>query len=492
MLRRALALVLLLTLLAPIPATAGGNCGSFYVYTVNDSVTSANLNGNIAQASTTNSTPQCLAGYSANIAQMQANTDPFPAASESLATATSGEIERLRFVIKKITGWSQWYKYTEAASLPTATQVPALGVNVAAGATGTITGAGSANNQTLLQLTRFTDAAPAGAFITLKNAAAGTLFNLDITGTVTAGVWQGTRVAQTYGGTNIDTSASSGVPSINAGTWTANAITSGAYAKGAAANTITFQATPIPTADLGSGSANSGTFLRGDQTWAATGLQNQTTFTAGGTWTVPAGVTQVVIEVWGGGGGGGGGKGNAAADGKAGGGGGGGEYAWGVFTVVPTNNHTVTIGTAGTAGAGGSSADGTAGGNGGNTSVGVLIQANGGSGGAPGVGAGASGGGAGGAGGTGGGATRQINGQAGNAGNYINGIISQGGQGGGSFAAQGGGGSWTGRGGGVPPNATAGQQPGGGGGGGSGNDFNGGSVGANGGAGGAGLVRIWY
>lgn len=50
-----------------------------------------------------------LDDYSTSLAQMQAVTDPYPASAESLATSGSGELERLRYVIKQITGEAQWY-----------------------------------------------------------------------------------------------------------------------------------------------------------------------------------------------------------------------------------------------------------------------------------------------------------------------------------------------------------------------------------------------
>ena len=43
--------------------------------------------------------------------------------------------------------------------------------------------------------------------------------SLATVGTVGTGVWQGTRVAAAYGGTNIDTSSSTGVARIDSGTW---------------------------------------------------------------------------------------------------------------------------------------------------------------------------------------------------------------------------------------------------------------------------------
>ncbi|MBA3022931.1 MAG: LamG domain-containing protein [Sideroxydans sp.] len=73
------------------------------------------------------------------------------------------------------------------------------------------------------------------------------------------------------------------------------------------------------------------------------------TFTASGTWTAPAGVTSVDVEMWGGGGGGGGGEGDNS---DGGGGGGGGAYSrTTTVTVVPGTTYTVTVGAAGTAGA---------------------------------------------------------------------------------------------------------------------------------------------
>ena len=73
------------------------------------------------------------------------------------------------------------------------------------------------------------------------------------------------------------------------------------------------------------------------------------TFTSSGTWTAPAGVTSVDVEVWGGGGGGGGGEGDNS---DGGGGGGGGAYSRTTsITVVPGTTYTVTVGAAGTAGA---------------------------------------------------------------------------------------------------------------------------------------------
>lgn len=71
-------------------------------------------------------------------------------------------------------------------------------------------------------------------------------------------------------------------------------------------------------------------------------------FRSSGTFIVPAGVTKIEVEIWGGGGGGGNGynDGSAAA---SGGGGGGGDYNLGIFTVTPGSSFPVTVGSGGNA-----------------------------------------------------------------------------------------------------------------------------------------------
>lgn len=48
--------------------------------------------------------------YSANVSQMQTTADPGEVGTESLATTLAGELTRLRFMIKEITGENQWYE----------------------------------------------------------------------------------------------------------------------------------------------------------------------------------------------------------------------------------------------------------------------------------------------------------------------------------------------------------------------------------------------
>lgn len=178
-------------------------------------------------------------------------------------------------------------------------------------------------------------------------------------------------------------------------------------------------------------------------------------FTSSGTFTVPAGVTQVKARVWGAGG-----AGAGSTTGSPAGGGAGGGYAEGWVPVTPGASIPVTVAAA-VPGANG----GAAGGAGGSSSFGSLISATGGGGGQTGSGQSSVG--------TGTGGSLSISGRPG-----LGGAGTQGGPGGGAGLA----GSI-----GFSPNTsgTSGSFPGGGG---SGAGSSGGVWG--GGAGGAGLVIV--
>jgi hypothetical protein len=97
--------------------------------------------------------------------------------------------------------------------------------------------------------------------------------------------------------------------------------------------------------------------------WAAAGggLQSRQIFTSSGTWTRPAGITKVIVEVQGAGGGGGGCASAGAGNAAGGYGGGGGGYARRFINVSAIASSTITVGAAGAAGAAGANAGGTGG-----------------------------------------------------------------------------------------------------------------------------------
>jgi len=120
------------------------------------------------------------------------------------------------------------------------------------------------------------------------------------------------------------------------------------------------------------------------------GVPNMQVFDTNGIFTVPAGVTRIMVEVWGGGGGGGAAYNVGGPSGVEGGGGGGGGYGKQVFTVTPGATYNVSVGSGGAGSTGsGASAGGT-------SSFGALVSAPGGGGGVDGSstkhGAGGSGG----------------------------------------------------------------------------------------------------
>lgn len=103
-------------------------------------------------------------------------------------------------------------------------------------------------------------------------------------------------------------------------------------------------------------------------------------FTANGTFTVPAGVSELRVDAYGGGGGGGGGDSTTFGEGS----GGGGAYNAGVITVSPGAVLTIVIGGGGKGGLGGNPGGaGSAGGSSkiANSSKVILFSANGGKGG---------------------------------------------------------------------------------------------------------------
>ena len=205
--------LLIASLILPDRAHAVGNCAVFRSWSTGDTVTAADLNASFLQAATTNGTPTCVDDYSTDLAQMRLNTSPGGVGSESLATSLAGELERLRYVVKNVFGWAQWYSLSD---------IDLGSKNVTT--TGTITGAGFG-----------------GGTVTVANGGTGRT-------TLTSGSYLKGN------GTGQVSLQAAPIPVADGGTG-ATTLTSGAYLKGAGTSAITAQATPIPVADGGSGAA---------------------------------------------------------------------------------------------------------------------------------------------------------------------------------------------------------------------------------------------
>ena len=135
-----------------------------------------------------------------------------------------------------------------------------------------------------------------------------------------------------------------------------------------ALNATNLDSGTVPTARLGTGTADADSFLRGDGAWAsaAAGLKSFQTFTSSGTWTKPSGITLIKVYCTGGGG---------SGCNTPGGGGAGGGTAIVYVNVSAISSETVTIGSGG--------AGASAGGSGGTSSFGSHCSATGGGTGAP-------------------------------------------------------------------------------------------------------------
>lgn len=95
-----------------------GNCAIYRSWETGNTLTAADLTTSFTQVGVTNFTPSCLDDYAIDTNQFRSTVDPYPASVASLPTSTAGELERIRYILKKITGWSQWYAHTETLVLP--------------------------------------------------------------------------------------------------------------------------------------------------------------------------------------------------------------------------------------------------------------------------------------------------------------------------------------------------------------------------------------
>lgn len=84
------------------------NYGRIKVWGFKEDVLSVDVNAEFDNL-IDNDGPQGSNDYSETVLQMQATTDPGSVGSESLATSLAGEIERLRFVLSRLIGETNWY-----------------------------------------------------------------------------------------------------------------------------------------------------------------------------------------------------------------------------------------------------------------------------------------------------------------------------------------------------------------------------------------------
>lgn len=99
-----------------------------------------------------NGIPSILDDYSANVAEMQATADPGEVGTESLSTSLAGELERLRHLIKEITGKTEWYESPANSIAGLQTIMPTGGI-LAYAATGTPSGFLECNGQNVSRST---------------------------------------------------------------------------------------------------------------------------------------------------------------------------------------------------------------------------------------------------------------------------------------------------------------------------------------------------
>jgi len=86
----------------------GATFGRTKVWIVGETLTAADLNAEFNNI-LNNLDPSGVDDASTNLSAMQTTVDPYPLSTPSLATDLAGEIQRLRYLIKQITGEAQWY-----------------------------------------------------------------------------------------------------------------------------------------------------------------------------------------------------------------------------------------------------------------------------------------------------------------------------------------------------------------------------------------------
>jgi len=147
--------------------------------------------------------PENIDDYSVSAAEMRTTADPYPGSTESLATTLAGEIERLRYVLKQITGGTYWY--TDPVGLDS-TIVSSSLTSVGTIGTGVWQGTSIGTSYTDAKVTSVSGSTGAVTdgdidHDSLANFASNehyTQANITATGTVASGTWQGTAIDGTY------------------------------------------------------------------------------------------------------------------------------------------------------------------------------------------------------------------------------------------------------------------------------------------------------
>ena len=152
--------------------------------------------------------PDSVEDASADATAMQATADPYPGAAESLATDLRGEFQRLRYLIKQITGETNWYvdpDSTIAALHGSTNPVGVIQLNAAASVpTGWLLCDGTAVSRTTyaslftalnnsLGTFTITIAAPGVVTLTAHGLATGDSLYLTTTGALPTGLTANTR-----------------------------------------------------------------------------------------------------------------------------------------------------------------------------------------------------------------------------------------------------------------------------------------------------------
>ena len=144
--RRALWLALLLL---AVPLLAGAQtstvypCSTFRSWVDGQRLNGADLTNSFTRVGQTNMTFACLDDLSADTATMNVTVDPYPTSVASLATDGAGEMHRLRYVLKTVFGWSQWYAHTENISFGARTVTTTGAVSTGAATVTSLTTAGT-------------------------------------------------------------------------------------------------------------------------------------------------------------------------------------------------------------------------------------------------------------------------------------------------------------------------------------------------------------